>query len=223
MAALVRNSTSIALLVLSAGCASATSVVETQPIVEKERTIHIEPKDGGWKFDELADYLHRVAGVSVLWDSSAKTFKIRRLFVGPIDIADRDLFAWLQLAASDRDMTLVPVWRGANGRRQWLVLEESDGAVFVESADVPSYANRAGLRIATCVQLATPANAVLCDRLVQNIPELKRDMVFPGARLVIVSGPAPAVAAAQREIYRLDAEAHPADAPPPPPIDRSEP
>jgi hypothetical protein len=223
MATFVRMSTSVALLASLAGCASATSVVKTPPIVETEKTIRIEPRDGGWKFDELADYLHRVAGVSILYESQNRTVKENRLFVGPCTLAEDELFPWMQAWASDRNMTLVPIWHGADGRRQWFVVEETNGAVFIDSVDVPSYADRASLRVATWFRVAVSMNSSRRDRLVADFANLNYVLDLPGSPCLLVSGPAPAVAAAQREVERFNAETRPADAPSAPPIDRSEP
>jgi len=125
-------------------------------------------------------------------------------------------------------MTLVPIRQRADRRRQWLAMDTWDAdartcVVLVDEADIHVYADRAALRIVTALRTIVRDASVVSDRVRLRIPTLNRVLNMPGSGCVVVCGPAPAVAAAQREVERFNAETRPAEVPPAPPIDRSEP
>jgi hypothetical protein len=200
----------------------------------EEPKIRIDPKPGGYRVDELFEWIHSVTGRSILFDSANQTFKQARIeFVGVHEIPKSELFDWLQAVLSYRKLVLVPVGpEGTAGGSQWMIMDQADPnlkskPVFVSENELADHASRDGLYITTMLRVRDTVDTTrvrnALSPLSTAIAGIGRIQDVPGARVLIVSDFAPVVWAMKQLLDRMNAIADrpevgrtaPADAPTP--------
>jgi len=187
--------------------------------------LHLLPKDGGWKIDELFQMIHKTTGVSIIYDGGNATYKQAKIeFVGEHVIPESQLFAWLQAVLSYRKLVLVPVGpKGPGGRQQWFVMDEADPALksrptFLDESEVFAYAERDGLYVVASLRVRDTVDVTRVRNMLSamstqtaGIGRISDD----GARHLIVADFAPVVAAMKHLLDRVNADTPPSAVRPP--------
>jgi hypothetical protein len=189
------------------------------PAADGGPTVKLLPKDGGWRIDELFDMVGKTTGISFLYDSGNATFKQAKVeFIGPREIREKDLFAWLQAVLSYRKLVLVPVGpKSTDGRQQWLVMDQADPnlksrPVYIDESEVFDYADRDGLYVVTLMRVR---DTVDINRARNALSPLSTQtagigrIMDTGGRHLIVGDFAPVVASMKRLLDRINAETPP--------------
>jgi hypothetical protein len=189
-------------------------------------TIRLQPKEGGWRIDDLFAFMNKTTGVSILYDGSNATFKQAKVeFVGDHVIAKDQLFPWLQAVLSYRKLVLVPVGpKAVDGSQQWFVMDQADPnlksrPVFLDESEILDYADRDGLYVVATMRVRDTVDTTRARNALSPISTatagIGRIQDIPG-RWLIVGDFAPVVASMKRLLDRINAETPPSAVPPAP-------
>jgi general secretion pathway protein D len=202
----------------SAAFAQDKPAEPAKPKDEKGHVVRLIPKEGGWPILELFDQVHKMTGISILYDQANATFKQAKVeFIGEHLIAEDDLFDWLQAVLSYRKLVLVPVGPKSPGSnlQQWFVMDQADPnlksrPVYIDENKIEDYADRDGLYVVTTLTLhhITDAQRVrnALSPLSTQTAGIGRITDLPGSRALIVGDFAPVVAAMKRLLVYIDVE-----------------
>jgi len=197
---------------------------------DSSKTIHLAYKDGGWKIDELLEYVSKTLGISILYDSGNATFKQAKVeWFGTHDVLESELFAWLQAVLSYRKLVLVPVGpKSPDGKQQWFVMDQADPNLksrpyFIDESEVFDFADRDGLYVVTSLRVRDTVDPNRARNALSPLSTATAGIgrIQDNGHFLIVGDFAPSVAAMKHLLDRINAETPPSAAyrptPPPPP------
>jgi len=134
--------------------ASARIPTYGKRVLPKSETIRIEPRAGGWQWNELFEFVSKEAGVSIRYEQQNAVIKGKKVvWFGPMDVARADLIAWLQDLGVSQGLVISP--HGPADRRSYFVMDYANAWItaqptFVNEDDLPALSGRVGLYV-SCV------------------------------------------------------------------------
>src|SRR5882724_4066673 len=180
--------------------------------------VRLMPKEGGWRIDDLFEYVNKTTGVSILYDSGNATFKQAKIeFVGVHEIPVSDLFAWLQAVLSYRKLALVPVGpRSADGKQQWFVMDQADPSMksrpwFIDESEVFDFGDRDGLYVVTTLRVRDTVDPTRARNALSPLSTATAGIgrIMDNGHFLIIGDFAPVVASMKHLLDRINAETPP--------------